>query len=259
MVKFNSNSTCDRTVQDKAYDLLGELLIERQTKKILQELEEEKARGDTAEMDTFFAKQDQNNLAKIQAYSRKQRTKRFFLHKLPKIGQIAAIVVAVVALAGGVAVATSHTVRVHVMQMLINIEEQYTEIKLVEDETAAFDVPAQWEGSSYLSYIPDGLELLGISTGNNINLAEYAVAQTREICLRFQESNEAVEMNVDTEKAKMEKITVCSNEGYIVKKDETIQVFWSDENHFFLLTTKGMEQTETLEIANSMIRMPKAD
>lgn len=242
----------NRSVQDKAYDLLGELIIERQTERLLKEVEEEKAHGDTAQMDAFFAKHDRINLAKIQAYYRKQRTRRFFQETLPKIAQTAAIVIAVLTLAGGVAIATSHTVRVRVMQLLINIEEQYTEIKLVENTAASFDVPAEWRGSRYPSHIPDHLTLSNISATENIRLVEYADAVTGTIVLRFQEFDESTEANVDTEKAELIEISVNGQIGYITEKDEAVNVFWSDGHNCFLLTTKGIGPKETLDIAESV-------
>jgi len=44
----------DRSLEDRAYDLFGEMLIERETAALLAEIEAEKARGDTAEMDAFL-------------------------------------------------------------------------------------------------------------------------------------------------------------------------------------------------------------
>ena len=63
----------ERSLQDKAYDLLGEMVIERRTAQYLQALKEDEARGDTADMDAFFARQDQANLKKIQTYVQKQQ------------------------------------------------------------------------------------------------------------------------------------------------------------------------------------------
>lgn len=246
------NAEHNRSVQDKAYDLLGELIIEQQTKRLLKEIEEEKTRGDTAEMEAFFAKQDRINLAKIQAYSRKQKAKRLFQHTLPRIGQIAAIVIALVALAGSVAIAASDAVRVRVMQMLINIEEQYTEIKLVEDEAASFDVPAGWNGECFPSDIPENLVLMNVGGTKAANYAEYADEHTGAIVLRFQEFDESTEANVDTEWAKMVKISINDQVGYVVVKDKVVSVFWSDRYHYFLLTTKDMGQEETLDIAKSV-------
>lgn len=217
--------------------------------RLLREIEDEKARGDTAKMDAFFAKQDRINLAKIQTYYRKQRTKRFFRHTLPKIGQAAAIVIVVISLAGGVAIATSHTVRVRVMQMLVNIEEQFTEIKLVEDEAALFDVPAEWGGDNYLSYIPDGLELLKVGGSGETHYAEYIDKHTKAIVLRFQEFSESAEGNIDTENALISKVIINGQNGYMAEKNAMMNVFWSDGYRYFLLSSNGMGREKTIEIA----------
>ena len=147
----------DRSLDDRAYDLFGEMLLQQETAALLAEIEAEKARGDTAQMDAFFAKQDAKNLEGIQRHFRRHRARVFFRDTLPRIGQIAAIVIAVVAVAGSVAIATSHTLRVQVMQLLVNIEEEYTELKLQEDPAASFEIPAEWCGENYPSFIPDDL------------------------------------------------------------------------------------------------------
>ncbi len=103
------------------------------------------------------------NLARINRYFRLQRTRTFFNQTLPKIGQIAAILIAVFAVAGGVAIATSHTIRAQVMEMLVQIEEQYTALSLVEDTNASFEIPSdeipsEWGGEYYPAYIPEYFE-----------------------------------------------------------------------------------------------------
>lgn len=158
----------EESLQDKAYDLLGDMLVERNTARYMQEMEEDAARGGNAEMEAFFARQDQENLKKIQAYARKQRNRQFLGHTLPRMAQIAAVIIALVSLAGGVAIATSQAVRVQVMKLLLHVEEEYTELSLVEDEAASFDVPAEWQGGSFPAYIPEGMKLEQSIDGNYV-------------------------------------------------------------------------------------------
>lgn len=66
----------DRSIDDKAYDLFGALLLEQETNRLLDELEKERANGATTEMDAFFAEQDQRNLKQINNYFRRQHTKK---------------------------------------------------------------------------------------------------------------------------------------------------------------------------------------
>ena len=106
----NINSMEYRNINERAYDLLGEILLQQETDVLLAEIEKDKAVGNTKDMDAFTTRYDAKNLAKIHRYFRLQRARTFLYHTLPKIGQIAAILIAIVTLAGGVAIATSHTV-----------------------------------------------------------------------------------------------------------------------------------------------------
>ncbi|MCI5956689.1 MAG: DUF4367 domain-containing protein [Clostridiales bacterium] len=241
-----------RSLQDRAYDLLGQMLVERETERLLRELEQDRACGHTTEMDAFFARQDRGNLARIQAYCRKQGTKRLLEHTLPRIGKIASVVIAVIVLAGGAAIATSHTVRVRVMRLLVEMEESHTAVKFAEDEEASFDVPAGWKGDSFPSYIPDDLELLKADGRKTMSYVEYADSQKSEIVLQFLELNESAKVNVDTENATLNAIIINGQQGYIAVKDSTVKLFWSNSRKFFLLVTKGMPIEETIKIATSV-------
>ena len=45
----------EESLQDKAFDLLGDMLVERNTARYMQELEEDVARGGDAEMEAFLS------------------------------------------------------------------------------------------------------------------------------------------------------------------------------------------------------------
>lgn len=241
-----------RSLQDKAYDLLGEMLVERDTARYMRELEEDVAHGNTAEMDAFFAKQDKVNLKKIEAYNRKQRGKHFLRHTLPRIAQAVAIVVAVISLAGGVAVAASHTVRVQVMQLLLSIEEEYTKLRLVEDESASFDVPADWQGSYFPTYIPEGMEVfecLSAWQGNDITYRKIKEDGTK---VRFLEAAASSATKLDTEDTSMQVIMIQGYDGRLAVKEDVIQIFWSDDLHYFIVTTHGLDESTSIRIAQSV-------
>ena len=203
-------------------------------------------------MDAFFAEQDRANLKKIEAYARKQRSRRLLFHTLPRIGQAAAIVMAVIFLAGSVAVATSHTVRVHVMQLLLHIEKEYTELSLVEDEDASFDVPAEWQGSSFPAYIPEGMEIFECYSSRSSSNITYESVSDENRTLTFTEADASTITTLDTENAAVRKITVNGDSGYIAVKENTILIFWSDGAHYYVVITHGIDETTTIEIAQSV-------
>ena len=65
-----------------------------------------------------------------------------FRRSIPRIIQIAACLVLVMGIVTPFAVANVESIRVKVMELLISIQEDHTERSFVENESAAFDVPA---------------------------------------------------------------------------------------------------------------------
>ena len=245
----------ERNLEDRAYDLFGELLLERETAALLAEIEADKARGDTAQMDAFFAKQDAKNLETILRHFRRLRARIFFRETLPRIGQIAAIVVAVVAVAGSVAIATSHTIRVQVMQLLVNAENEYTELKLQEDPAASFDVPAEWGGDNYPSFIPDGLVAGMVFSYPDNNSIELIDKRTGAVKGQFSEYGADTEANIDTEDAVQEPVTIGLNNGFLDKKENRVSIYWGDGRKYFVLTILDHDESTVIRIAERVVRI----
>jgi hypothetical protein len=245
----------DRSLDDRAYDLFGEMLLQQETAALLAEIEAEKARGDTAEMDAFFAKQDAKNLDVIQRHFRRHRARVFFRETLPRIGQIAAIVIAVVAVAGSVAIATSHTLRVQVMQLLVNIEEEYTELKLQEDPAASFDIPAEWGGENYPSFIPDSMVAGMVFSYPDSNSVELIDKRTGAVKGQFSEYGADTEVNIDSEDAVQEPVMIGLNAGYLVKKGNRLSLYWDNGRKYFILMVSDLEKDATVRIAESIVRI----
>ena len=62
MSRENVKEPMEESLEDKAYDLLGDMLVERNTARYMHELEEDAARGGDADMEAFFARQDRDNM-----------------------------------------------------------------------------------------------------------------------------------------------------------------------------------------------------
>ena len=246
-------TSLNRSMEDKAYDLLGDMLTERTTAALLQEIEEE-AQGDMTGPDAFFERLDGKNLRLIEAYTRRQKTKVFFTKTLPRIGQIAAIIIAVIALCGGVAMAASDTFRVQVMRLLLEPTDEYVRLSLVEDEQASFDVPSGWLGRSFPSYIPDSVEVVNILPLEEMPGIEYADRQTQEIALRFQEFLSGV-THVDNEGATVRQVDINGHQAQLTTKNKIVNLYWSDGQSYFLVTAIGMDEETTMKIGKSVRRI----
>ena len=250
-----SNTTEHRGINDRAYDLLGELLLEQETEELLAEIESEKADGSTEAIDMFSVRHDAKNLAKINRHFRRQRARTFFYKTLPKVGQFAAILIAVITVAGGVAIATSHTIRVQVMKMLVQIEEQYTALSLVEDKEASFDIPADWTGEYYPSYIPEDFTADTVISFPGNHLVEFFNSDSTAVRIVFSEYGDSTMANIDTENATVQAITIGSYKGFIAIKDTRTYIYWDNGRAFFVLQTNGIAEDEAIRIAQSIMRV----
>ena len=244
-----------RSIQDRAYDLLGDMLIERDVSAFMKALEEEAERENPSEMEAFFARQDRLNMERIQKHCKKAQTRRFFKHTLPRIGQIAAVIIAVISVSCGVGFATSKTIRVTIMRLLLNAQKQFTEVKLVEDEAASFDVPAEWRGECYPSCLPDNLEVAQVNSTFEDNIVDYRDIHTGNIALTFIESGASTESNIDTENAQVSTRIINGYQCHIVKKDASVSVFWTDGMRFYLLVCEGINEDEAISIAEGVRRI----
>ncbi|MBE5779414.1 MAG: DUF4367 domain-containing protein [Clostridiales bacterium] len=230
------------------------MLLEKETRELLEELEAEKAAGNTAEMDAFFARQDAKHCDLIHKYFRRQKIKNFFGKTLPKAAQIAAIFIAIVAVAGSVAIAASRTVRVHVLKLLTKAEPEYTSLHLVEDKHSSFDVPAEWTGDCYPAYIPDRFEILQVLCYPGIPGAEVTFTNRENgACeLTYYENGLNSAMNIDTEGASLEEVEVNQYAATLIAEEDRHTIFWSDGRHIFHITTLHSSREEIIRIAESV-------
>ncbi|HPJ03625.1 MAG TPA: DUF4367 domain-containing protein [Candidatus Limiplasma sp.] len=254
MVNKGLSKTAEyRDINERAYDLLGELLLQQETEALLAEIEQEKVSGNTDAYESFSARQDMKNLKRIHRYFRLQRTRTFFRHTLPKIGQIAAILIAVITIAGGVAIATSHSIRVQVMKMLVQMEEQYTSLSLVEDTEASFEIPLEWTGEYYPSYIPESFEANVVISFPGNHMVEFFTGESATIRIIFSEYGDSTMANIDTENATVKAITIGNDSGFISIKDSHIYIYWDNGRAFFVLQTNGIVEDEAIRIAQSVM------
>ena len=245
----------NRSLDERAYDLFGEMLLERETRAMLSEIEAENTRGDTTEYDLFVAHEKNRNVEKIRRYFARRKARVFFHQTLPKIGQVAAVVIATLTVAGGVAFAASPSVRVQVMKLLVKMEKQYSEISLVEDQAASFVVPEGWNGAYFPARIPERFALYAVHSDAGYHSVEYVEPETEENRINFAEFDDSTEMNIDTENAEIQNVMINGNAGLLSLKENRIIICWSDGREGFVLTTKTLDQQSALAIAESVTRI----
>lgn len=142
---------------------LAFMRIEQERADLLQALVDENKAGISIEaMDEIYSKSKPKIAQMIEKETGKSRRKRFVRRTLPRITRIAAAILLTIYMGATVTFATVRSVRVYVLKFLINMEEQYAELSLIKDEGAVLDVPIDWKGSWYPSYIPEDFPLSSV-------------------------------------------------------------------------------------------------
>ncbi len=91
-----------------------------------------------------------------------ERARYFSAVTLPKIARAAAVCLLVFFLGLTTAIATVRPVRVKVLELIVNIEQEYTEIRLRDRSAIPLAVPDGWEGEYYLTAVPEGFSVVQI-------------------------------------------------------------------------------------------------
>lgn len=249
----NEEEMASRSLEDKAFDLFGEMLLARETDAMLSEIAAEEATGNDAEYEAFISRSRKRNLKAIDAYVRKQKLRKY-IRPLRIAGQVAAVAVLTLSLAVA-AVANNQTVRIQMMQLLATHQEEYTDLRMQEDEEASFDVPAEWKGKNYPSFLPDNLEVTDSVALFDSNHIEYTDPQNPERTLSFMELGPDTAANVDTENAVLKPFIINGHSAMLFTKGNRIGVYWDNGQYYFLIFATDMDEATVQRVAESVIRV----
>jgi len=197
----------------------------------------------------FYERRGDEHLRLIRREVRKSHAKAFVKMRAPKIARAAAIVVALIAIGMTTAVATIPNVRIMVLELLVRMEPEYTELGLQKIDLVPMDVPEEWKGKYYPEYIPEGYNIIEVSDSFNFSSISYSNIQGRSIF--FGEYQESYQINFDTENAQIEDRRIRGMQAVLSEKDGTIYLTWSDDENYFLLEYEG-EKEEAIRIAESV-------
>lgn len=148
--------------------------------------------------------------------------------------------------------ATNETVRVYVMKLITTMSDEYTSLKLVEDEGASFDVPVDWHGDNYPSYIPLDVQIASVYSYSDYNSVEYSDVESGKLQIQFSEMGSGTESNLDTEAATIRTVMIRDYLGFLSIKQSTITIYWSDGYNYFIVKTQDMSEQTTIAIAEGV-------
>jgi len=182
-----------------------------------------------------------------------ERARYFSAVTLPKIARAAAMCLLVFFLGLTTAIATVRPVRVKVLELIVNIEQEYTEIRLRDRSAAPLAVPDGWEGEYYLTAVPEGFSLTQLNNLDNMCMVEYKnEAQTESVL--FLEANTDYTIRVDTEGVPHDSVLIHGNLALITLKDDAITIAWSEGNKYFMLRYSA-SKAEAIAIAEGVTKI----
>ena len=197
----------------------------------------------------------------VRRRSRSARLRRI----VPRVVEIAACVVLAVAVATPFAIANVEFIRSAVMKLLIRIDwdEGVMQMNLVEDEGAAFNVPADWPGEYFPSYLPEGLEVTWKSYSGGSPCIEYTSESGVQV-ISFGEAGPNTTQVSGIEGAVISYMDINGQAAVVIETehpeneaDYYVGITWDNGEKWFSLNTSGVSKEETIKIARSVKKILK--
>lgn len=199
-------------------------------------------------LDKRLAQGESAQLRRIDRALRRIERRKMMRKTLPKVGRVAAALLLCFYLSLSVAMAASPDVRVELMNFFMNIEPRYTSFGF-EDTGTFVDVPAEWTGYYYPTYIPEGFEVYSVDS------LGVSLERSDGVRLYFDEMGTGGSGNLDTENAELNYIHINGHSALLVEKEPWTTVLWNVDNRVLSIGYTGGRE-EAIKIAES-VRMIK--
>jgi len=241
--------------REQMYRIAATEYAQQEADLLMEQIAVDEASGNTRTEDTHFEQIQPKTLRAIRNAIRIRKLNTFVRHTLPKAGKVAAAILLVFYIGLTAAIAAVPSVRVRVLELLVNIEDEYTELSLKENPNASFDVPAEWRGSYYPSKIPNGFTVSQVEgMFGNISVS-YVMDDDKSNRITLFEQGEDTYANLDTEDAVLSSKMVKGSPALFVVKGKTVSVAWAKDNLYFVLICQGLQEKDVLSIADSVVRI----
>ncbi len=172
--------------------------------------------------------------------------------------RVAAAILLCVLLSFSVCCAAFPQLRSLLSKFVLSKGDHYTNVPLESDSTASYEpviasteecafVPADWKGTYYPTYIPEGFEISYISDASGYVTYQNAVQKT----LIFEELEGVAGDGLDMEGSDETEILLNGQLAILSEGAGDASIFWTVEDRYFLLTFQG-ETDEAIRIAESV-------
>lgn len=264
---MNENHLNFQEIQNEHLDHMIRLAFKQEASLQAQQLIKESEQPLTPEEQLHAQKLLERMLTQINRRERadKRQRRRALARKfVPKIIEAAACMVLVIGIAAPIAIANVDSIRSKVMQLLIRFDWEKGEahMNFVEDESASFDVPADWPGDYFPSYLPEGFEVtwrsqLGFpcieyqsKTGQQVICYDEKGPDTTTVSGIEGGVISYVEINGHT-------AIVIETENPVDEAHYSVGITWDNGEKWFDVNTSGLTKAEAVRIAQSVKKILK--
>ncbi|MCH5286131.1 MAG: DUF4367 domain-containing protein [Christensenellaceae bacterium] len=184
---------------------------------------------------------------------RRRNRRRLVREMVPPLSRavtVAAGLLLVLFIGFSTAMAVSPSIRYHMMGLLIQPTDEYTTFGL--GETASIEIPSEWYGRYYPTYIPENYELSEFY--GNKAAPSVIFADPDDNVVDFSELDEMSTLVIDTENAAVTYTTVHDLQAMVVEKGRWVAVIWAENDRYFCIMANTDADT-ALQIARSVIKI----
>ena len=186
----------------------------------------------------------------LKARFRRAKVQRFSRHVLLPLGKAAAALVLVLSLGISTVVASSDTLRAAVFELVFTRQATHTEIQLVENTQKAFEVPAEWKGRYYPSFIPEGYKMVKIDSEDGTTSTISLINKDGHL-MHFSENTLDTYTNIDTENANVKNVLIRGYKSLMSIKNGRVILVWSADERYFILNIAG-DENAAIQVAESL-------
>lgn len=230
--------------EDLVFRKVMAIYVQKEGKRILSEIEEEKKKDNTPV--------DSKAIEKL--YDKKERKENLnILWKYSKkLINIAAMVVFVAIVSLSSVVVASAEVREVVIDAIYHLvyeeNERYTQVGI--GESTGFIDPEiyDWEGAYAPTYMPDGFVLTETYLEGPLNAVVYSNGQNY---IFINQMDKSYNMQIDTENASTKIIHLHNSEGLLIVKDGLTTITWNEGERLFEISGT-INTDEIILIAENM-------
>ncbi len=180
----------------------------------------------------------------------KQKSKERRQREIIKILKMAAIIILVMNFSLSVAAVSSNNVRTYLMEFFVRTNKESSDIGF-EITEAYLEIPDDWAGKYYPTYIPEGYCLTESISVNGMQSVLYM--NSRNLILSFSIYSKDAKVNIDTEDMKLSNHNVLGIDAIMFSNESEATMVWPVGDEYIVLYMNDM--TEDISAVAASVRI----